>query len=636
MDINEKILYIDLGKKKSWTEPVLPELIRQYMGSRGINAYLLWKLVKPGIDPLGPDNPLIFGSGLLTGANAPMSGRTTVTCKGPATNVYLKANSGGAFGAELRYAGYLNLVVLGKAERPTYVFISDDEVEFRDASHLWGQDVRETNKLIRKELGDYELQTAAIGPAGENLVLFSSIMMSTYNAAGRGGVGAVMGSKNLKAIAVRGTGGLKFHDISGFLEAAEETRVALKEDSASGGTWLYGTSGSVLGLSEMYNLRTRNYQKAIPKDAYSVSGNYLVESGYLKRRVGCFSCIFGCHRYTELTDGEYAGTFCGGPELETIGMLGSGCDIWDLQPIIKGNELCNIYGLDTISTGALIQWAMECYERGLLTSEDVDGMDLSFGNPDAMIEMVRKIAYREGIGDLLAQGVRTAAKKVGGDSWKWATETKGLETSMVDLRRAKGYALAFAVNPRGCDHLHTEAFAEFGLTPESVEIIEKITGDAKYATPDIYDKRAEIVRWHEDTYAATDCLGFCAFSSTACFGVSPELMARLFEAATGMTMSEEDLMEAGRRIIALERCFNMREGLTRADDTIPWRFMNENTDDLGDEYGPLDAEKFEETLDEYYELHEWDVKTGIPKKETLEKLGLSYAADEMEKMGLFK
>ncbi|MGI9950751.1 aldehyde ferredoxin oxidoreductase family protein [Moorellaceae bacterium AZ2] len=626
------ILHVDLSRKTWWREPITKDLVLKYIGSRGINAYLLWKLVRPGTDPLGADNVLIFGPGLLTGTAAPSSGRTSVTTLSPATGWYLKVNGGGQWGAELKYAGIGNLVIHGRADAPVYIWIDDDNVEIRDASKLWGLDVRETDAAIKQEVGDEDIQTAVIGQAGERLVRFAAVMFSVYNAAARGGVGAVMGSKNLKAIAVRGQGMIAAAKPSRFHELVVLARQSLLSDSGAEGMRLYGTAGSLNGVNELRVFPSYNFQRSCVDDVYPLTGQCLTEEGYLKRRLGCFSCVIHCHRFTTVERGPFAGAYAGGPEYETLGALGAGCGVLDTEAVIKANELCNIFGLDTISTGAVIQWAMECYEKGVITREDLDGMELRWGNGAAVVEMVKKIAGREGFGDILAEGVKRAAERIGGDSYKWAVQAKGLEHSRVDTRNAKSYALAFAVNPRGADHLMTETFAEFGMSPEAREVIRKITGDEKFAVPYLTEKRAEIVRWHEDCYAVTDALGFCAFSSTALYGITPKLMADLFSAATGFDVTEDEIMLTGRRIVTLEKCFNVRLGATRKDDTLPWRIMHEPSPD-GPGVAVTPQEELDRMLDEYYTLHGWDVKTSWPTRETLESLSLGEVAEELEKMG---
>ena len=644
-----QILHVDLTNRKTWTEPVPEEWVRRFIGSRGVNAKILWHAVRPGIDPLGLENPLIFGTGTLSGTFAPTSGRTTVTCKSPTTGLYLKTNVGGHWGAELKFAGLDYLVVHGAAAGPVYLWIEDGKVEIRDARHLWGKDVRETTRLLHEETGDRSVQVAAIGQGGENLVYFAAVMVSVYNAAARGGAGAVMGSKKLKAVAVRGHGSIRVADKQEFYRSCH---VAIKnsyEDATAKFAHLYGTAGSVPMVNEARAFPSYNFRRGHIEGAEKIGGPYLAESKYLKRRLGCNACIFCCHRYCEIDDGPWAGCYTGGPEYETISALGTGCGNIDLEVVLKANELCNIYGLDTISTGNLIQWAMEGYEKKIFTEEELGGLTLEWGNGKAIVEMVRMIAYRQGLGNILAEGVKRAAARIGRGSEKWAIQAKGLEQSRVETRAAFGYALAFAVNPRGPDHLHTETIAEFGVRPGGRRLIKKITGDEKYANPRLIEKRAEIVRWHEDCFAATDSLGLCAFIDTSRFGVDPEQMADMFSAAIGGRVSEEELMKAGRRILTLEKCFNVREGTTRADDVLPWRLMNEPLESLArgadvpraleakgseNDFVPINSPAMlNRMLDEYYALHNWDRETSWPYRETLERLDLQEVIPELEQKG---
>jgi aldehyde:ferredoxin oxidoreductase len=643
-----KILHVDLSKRKTWTEPVPEEWIHKFIGSRGVNAKVLWDAMEPGTDPLGPANTLIFGTGTLGGTFAPTSGRTTITCKSPATHFYLKTNVGGHWGTELKFAGYDYLVVHGAATTPVYLWIDDQRVEIREARHLWGKDVRETTRLLHEEVGDSSIQVAVIGQGGENLVYFAAVMVSFYNAAARGGAGAVMGSKKLKAVAVRGHGGVKAADPKEFYRSCQ---VAIKnsyEDATAKFAHLYGTAGSVPMVNEARAFPSYNFRRGYIEGAEKIGGPYLAESKYLKRRLGCNACVFCCHRYCEIQEGKYAGCFTGGPEYETISALGAGCGSIDLEVVIKANELCNLYGLDTISAGNLIQWAMEGYEKKIFTPQQLEGLHLEWGNGEAIVEMVKSIAHRQGLGNILADGVKRAAEKIGRGSEKWAIQAKGLEQSRVETRAAFGYALAFAVNPRGPDHLHSETIAEFGTRPGGRRLIKKITGDEKYANPRLIEKRAEIVRWHEDCFAATDSLGLCAFINTSRFGVDPQQMADMFSAAIGKRVTEEELMRAGRRILTLEKCFNVREGATRADDALPWRLMNEPLESLArgqdvmkameekpiEDFRPINSPAMlNHMLDEYYDLHNWDKKTSWPYRETLEQLDLKEVIEELESRG---
>jgi aldehyde:ferredoxin oxidoreductase len=630
-----KILHVDLEKKKSWKEDLNQKQALEYVGGRGINARLLWDLIKkPGIDAFSPDNVLIFGTGMLTGTTAPSSGRTTITCKGAATNLYLKTNMGGHWGAELKFAGYDHVVFYHRSGKPVYLWVNDADVELRDAKHLWGLNVKETDEAIKRDNNEPDARVACIGPAGENLVRFASVMNSVYHAAGRGGAGAVMGSKNLKAIGVKGSGELKIADPDKFNEVALAARVDLSKDPEGIKLYKTGTAGGMEIINEIGAFPCYNFKIGKVEDVYPLSGECILEQGYLDRRVGCFGCTISCHRYSSVKSGPYAGTATGGPEYETVSALGGGTGIFDTGAVIKGGELCDIFGLDTISTGVTIQWAMESYERGVLGKEDTDGIELKFGNAQAMMEAIEKIAYRKGkLGDLLAEGTMRASRKIGKDSWKWAIyNSKGLEQSDVETRSAKGYALAFAVNPRGPDHLFTEVLAEFGGTPTRIALVKKLTGDEKWANAHLTEHRAELIRYHEDVYAITDSMGFCAFSSTAAYAVNPKNMAEMFTAATGMRVNEQEIMMIGRRILTLEKCFNVREGIDRKYDDLPWRLMNEPAQPSTGEVFMNSKEELDGMLDKYYDMQEWDKKTSWPYEKTLVKLGLKDVADGLGKM----
>ena len=628
-----KILHVDLGKERFWTEPLRQERAEKFLGARGINASYLWELLEPGTDPLGEKNVLIFGSGLLGGTVAPSSGRTTVTCKSPATNLYLKSSAGGHWGPELKFAGYDHLIIHGTAKRPVYLWIDDERVEVRDASKLWGNDIEHTEKLVREELGDERVELACIGPAGENKVRFSSIMLG-HCAAARGGTGAVMGCKQLKAVAIRGSLPIKVAEPDGFMKLTLKLHQALRSFPGRQGLMKYGTSVLVHFRNEQYLLPSKNFQEVHIEDAERISGEYLVDKGYLVNRSGCAVCGTACHRYTGVMDGKYAGTHSGGPEFETAASLGSGCGLTDTAALLKANELCNRYGLDTISTGSVIQWAMECYERGVITPQQTGGLELTWGNGDAVVGLIHRIASRDGIGAILAEGTKRAAEVVGHDSWKWAVQAKGLEQSRAETRVRKGYALAFAVNPRGPDHLHTQCYAEDGSSPEAKALIGKICGSEAYANHKLTEKRGEIVRFHEDWYATVDSLGICTFVTISRgYLILPNVLAELYRSATGRAMEEGELLRIGRRIINLEKAFNVREGATRKDDTLPWRTMNEPIPNGPYEGMTTSKDELDRMLDEYYELHGWNKENGCPTRKGLETLGLKEVADQLERLG---
>jgi aldehyde:ferredoxin oxidoreductase len=618
-----RVLHVDLSRGTHRVEELSEEMTRQFIGGRGIGAWLLWRATRAGGSALEPDNPLILSNGRLAGTPAPCSGRSTVTCRGASNDLYLKTSGGGSWGVELKWAGYDHLLITGASPEPVYLWIDDDRVEIREAGDLWGLEVLAANDRLRERLGDREIQLATIGPAGENRVRFAAIMFSYHHAAARGGAGAVMGSKKLKAIAVRGSGAVAPADPQRYYDLCTRLYRDMAHNRGVAGLGRYGTSGGVPASNEEYIFAAHNFKRGQFEGFESLSGQHLVSAGYLKGRIACFACPIACHRYTGVEQGPYAGVHGVGPEYETMSALGAGCGLADTEAVIRANQVCNEMGMDTISAGGVVQWAMECYERGVIDTSQADGLDLAWGNGEAVIGLLDRIARRQGIGDILAEGVRSAAEELGHDSYQWAVQVKGLEQSRVDTRAAKGYALAFAVNPRGADHLFAQPIAEFAESREAVEVIARVTGDASLANALLTEKRAEIVRWHEDAYAAVDSLGLCLFAVLNTYAVRPQDMVDLLALLTGVRLSQEELMRAGRRILTLERSFNAREGLTREDDVLPWRLMNEPIAE-GPFAGETNSrEELEGMKDEYYRLHGWDLKTGNPTESVLQELGLA-------------
>ncbi len=617
------IINVDLTRRKVWQEQVSAEDVADYIGGRGINAKLLYERVPKGMNPMDPRNLLIFGTGALNSTLAPCSGRMTITTKSPVTGLYLKSSSGGHLGAEMKRDGFDYLVIAGASETPVYLWIHDGEVEIRTAEHLWGCGTRETDSRLKEELDDRKVQTAVIGPAGENRVLCANINVSRYNFASRGGTGAVMGSKGLKAVAVRGHNKLSLEDEPEFLALCKQIRREIAEDPTATFLHMYGTSGFVQGLDAAGLMPSRNFSQAQIDGAERLSGQHVEEIGYLKGRKSCHACQVGCHRHVQFDSKTYGSVDDVGPELEAVMSLGSQCGSTETEAVLKANYLCNDFGMDVISVGHIIAWAMETCERGLINAKDLDGLDPVFGDTSSELELIRRIAFRDGwIGDLLADGIEHATETVGGESWKWAIQAKGLEQSACDTRVAKGYALAFALNPRGPDHLTTQIMAEFGMSEEAKALIKNITGDENLAIPNTKEKRAEIVLWHENLYAMNDCLGICTFVSSASFVVGFPYMAKLYALATGTDATEASLSEAGRRIVTLERMFNIREGYTRQKDILPYRMMNEPVSG-----GPMaghvtPVSELQEMLNEYFELNGWDPETGIPTSQSLERLRL--------------
>jgi len=428
-----------------------------------------------------------------------------------------------------------------------------------------------------------------------------------------------MGAKNLKAVAVRGSGKTEVHDAAGLRKEVKDVLDRI-EKSVKAKLYLeYGTAATIEAANEGYSLPVNNFQRNKLEGTHRVGGTYLVEKGYMTSGGACSACPMGCHKFHRVEGGTFEG-YSGGPEYETLAALGPGCGITDPEAVLKGNELCNDYGLDTISAGGVIQWLFESVERGVVPKDVEEGLDLSWGNGETMVQLIHRIARREGVGDLLAEGTKGAAEKVGGESWKWAVQVHGLEQSRVDTRVAKAYSLAFAVNPRGPDHLHAQPMAEYGRFPEARVLVKKLLGSDKYCDPIITEGKPELLRWHEDAFAITDSLGICSFATTSSYIVSMESLLKMMRAALGVDLSEKELLEIGRRTVVLERCFNLRENPERKDE-LPWRIMNEPISE-GPHKGHLNSDaELKGMLKRYYELQGYD-RAGRPTREGLSALGL--------------
>ncbi len=626
MALSRKIAYIDLTTREIKTSPIPIDMRNLYLGGRGLDMYLLYNHLEPGVDPLGPENVLTVSAGLLSGTLASASARTHIGAKSPLTGYIGSSNMGGFFAPELRWAGFDHLVIKGKADHPVYLWIHDGEIEIRDGTHLWGEDVPSTQELIREELGDPEVKSMCIGLAGENLVRFASVMTGIKNAAGRTGMGTVMGSKNLKAVAVRGTQDLKIS----FPEQAMEYNNDLIQHIAStkfakimqkwGTMFIYGITNTA-GL-----VRTRNFQLN-----QLVGGNIECEhiEKYTLGTAGCYGCIIHCRHKYLIRDGPYAGTYDEGPEYSSQGAFGMEVGCNNFETILIGNHLVNMYGMDTLETGSLIAWAMELYEKGILTDADTDGLKLTWGNDEAVLEMVSRIAKRDGLGDILAEGPIRAAEIIGKDSLKYCIQVKGMSNLHSDERPTPSMALGVATASRGSDHLRSRPALDLYQLPET--LLQKIYGGpSAYDGPltsdyTSYDGKARMVQWQEMMYQAIDSVGICKYHTIF---LSPNLIAfeelsKLIYYNTGLEFTPEDIWIISDRANTIERLFNLREGLTRKDDWLVDRYFDEPTlAGLPITRGKqLDREKFKQMIDEYYQLHGWDAD-GIPLPKTLEALGL--------------
>ena len=619
---NRKIAYIDLSSGKIAQKPIPKEMRTLYLGGRGIDMYLLYNHIQPKTDPLSPENVLLVGAGLLGGIPCLGSGRCDIAARSPLTGAVGDSNIGGFFGPELRFTGFDHLVITGRAEKPVYLWVSDGEIEVKDASHLWGKDTFETQTAIRSDQADEEIKSLVIGVAGENKVRFANVRTGMKNSAGRTGMGCVMGSKNLKAIAVRGTMNLEFANPDELLDCCKEmndmimsTRWARAQ--SRWGTMIIYSNTNTTGL-----IRTRNFQLNRLEEGQDLEPENI--DRYSIGTAGCYGCVVHCrHRYV-LREGPHAPLYGEGPEYTSLGAFGTMVDCKKMETVLVANHLVNKYGLDTLETGGLIAWAMELYEKGIIDDKVTDGLKLEWGNEEAMLEMIRKIALREGFGNTLADGFRPAIAKVGKGSDYYAIEVKGMSNLHSDERPTPSFALGIATATRGADHLRSRPAIDMYGLPE--DLLTEVYGAPVASDYTSYDGKSRMIWWQELLYAVTDSIGVCKFQTVFCAVHAPkwEEFSKLIRLATGMEFSKAQLMQMGERIYTLERMFNLREGFTRKDDNLPERYFKEPTPiGLPIAKGKkIDRERFEKMLDEYYELHNWD-KNGVPKKETLEKLGLN-------------
>jgi aldehyde:ferredoxin oxidoreductase len=585
-----KILEVDLSNEKITETKLDEKLAKDFIGGRGLGTKILYDRVGPDIKPLDPENLLIFATGPLTGTLAPTSGRHCVVTKSPLTGTVFSATSGGFWGAELKFAGYDAIIVSGQVKKPTYLLVNNGRAELKSANALWGKGTHATTDAICKEVGDDKVKVACIGQAGEKLVQIAAIINDKYRAAGRGGIGAVMGSKRLKAIAVRGKGRPKIANEADFNVHVRECQKLIKENPVTGtGLPTYGTAVLVNIINEHGILPTRNFQTGVFLTADKISGETMVET-ILVRNKACFGCPIACSRITKVEGAEHEG-----PEYETIGMLGSQCGVDDLEAITKANLLCNDFGLDTISMGNTIGCAMELSERGKLNGP-------KFGDEKSLLELIQKTAMRDGLGEKLAEGSARLAKECGMP--ELSMSVKGLELPAYDPRGVQGQGLAYATSNRGGCHLKA-----YMIAPEvlgSPTLMERFSTSGKPETVIIF----------QNLVATIDSLALCEFTS---FALDTVQYAKLLSTATGIEFTDEDVMTIGERIWNLERLYNLREGFSLNDDTLPKRLLEEPMPE-GPSKGRVNM--LSKMLPSYYSFRGWNSK-GEPTKEKLKELGLA-------------
>ncbi|MHA2268233.1 MAG: aldehyde ferredoxin oxidoreductase family protein [Promethearchaeota archaeon] len=616
-----KILRVNLTDGTISEEFPDDETLKLYLGGAGLATKYLIDETPKGIDPLGPENKLIFMTGPLTGTPSPSTGRYCVVAKSPLTGIWGEANSAGFWGRDLKRSGFDGIIFEGISSKPVYLVTEDGNAELKDASHLWGKNTSETTRLIKEDLGD-KFNVACIGIGGENLVKYAAVMNDcdkpNYGrAAGRCGMGTVMGSKNLKAIASRGNAKIQVAKPDEYKEEAKQRYDWVNQSLLKMTLEVFGTATMVDLVGAKGGLPTNNFQTGVFPNLDKINGTAINET-ILTGRKPCFACPIACGRVSEIKEGKFKGSG-EGPEYETLGALGTSCGVDNLEAITMAHFLCNEYGIDVISAGGSIAFAMECYEKGILTKEDTNGLEFNFGNADLLVDVISIISKREGIGDLIAEGSRIMAEKLGNDSIKFAMQVKGLELPAYDSRAAKISGLGFAVANRGGCHItgFIEGPAFLSMPFMIVENAE--VGDV--LTENVEDTKVN--KEFEDAFGVFDSIGGCKFMGMV---LSSEDWASLIEKLLGYPFSVEDFAKAGERLYNLARVYNVREGITRADDTLPARLLEEPMPE-----GPAKGQvvNLEPLLDAYYDYRGWDKETGKPTKEKLKELGLEWAIKEI-------
>lgn len=624
-----KILMVDLSNGTIDIEKPGEDIYRKYLGGSALGLYYLLKECPPKADPLGPDNVLVFTSGPTVGAPFPGNSRLNATAKSPLTGMVGDSQIGGYLPAELKFSGFDAIIIKGNSSKPVYLWINNGEAEIQDARHLWGKDSIETENIIKQEIGDPKTRILEIGPAGEKLSRISAIMHLGSRAFGRSGLGAVMGSKKLKAIAIRGTIKPSFADPKVFQSLSKYAAEQVKSNPTMQDLYLNGTNGSFEPMNASGGLPTRNYNEGQFEDADNLNASNITKT-ILKGRETCFACSVRCKRVVEVLKGPYpVDPRYGGAEYESVAALGSYCGVSNVAAVHLANQYCNSYGLDTISTGATIAFAMECYENGILTNEQTDGIELCFGNADALIAIIQKIGKREGLGDLLAEGSQRAAEAIGPKSFQFLTTAKGQELPAHMPHLKKSLSLIYAVNPFGADHESTEhdpSYEEGAGSPYKERMGQLGLHDApKFGS--FGPEKVRMTVYTQRFMSLLDTIPLCHF----CFAIwtmyDPNHVVDVVKAATGWDTNMFELMLIGERRINLLRAFNARDGITRDADTLPEKVFKPLQGQ-----GPLagtaiDREEWQQALNLYYQMSGWDAITGNPTRSKYEELGLSWIAD---------
>ncbi len=612
-----KILRVNLNTEKISFETLEETLYRRYFGGRGLISYILLNELEPKTDPLGPENKLIFACGPVTGAPVSGSGRNSVGAKSPLTGAYGEAEAGGYWGAELKRAGFDAIIVEGKASNPAYLWIHDQNVELRDASRLWGLEINKSQKTIRSELDDKTVKVAQIGPGGEKLVRYASVVNDMNHVAGRCGMGAVMGSKNLKAVAVKGSASLPVRNPKKLAKLAKW--MAQNVDRVARALHTYGTGVEMDVMEEVGNLPVRNFRDGDFPEVDSISAEAVKDTVGVGMGT-CFACVVACKKEVKVNEPWTVNPEYGGPEYETLASFGSNCGVSDLKAVCKANELCQRYSIDTISTGSSISFAMECFEHGLLTKEDTDGIDLSFGNAESMIKMVEMIGEKRGLGALLAEGTKRAAERIGKGAEEFAVHVKGQEVPMHDPRLKRGEALGYAVSPTGADHIHN--IHDTFLYPQLPKIYHSLGILEAVPVEDFGPKKVRLYKYVSEWRALNNFLVMCLFTPW-----SVKQKVEIVRSVTGWNTTAFELMKVVERGNTLARIFNLREGFTEKDDWLPPRFFKPRTSGALNKTS-VNHEDLQRAKLLYYGMMGW-TEQGVPKQSKLEELDIAWVANKI-------
>ena len=612
-----KILRINLSKEKTSIEPLEEIFYRRYFGGRGLISYILLNELAPKIDPLGPENKLIFACGPVTGAPVSGSGRNSVGAKSPLTGAYGEAEAGGYWGAELKRAGFDAIIVEGKASNPVYLRIQDNTVEIIEASHLWGLEIKKAQETLRKDLGDKTVKVAQIGPGGEKLVRYASVVNDLNHVAGRCGMGAVMGSKNLKAVAVKGNANVPVRKPKRLKKLAQW--MVKNVDNVAHTLHTYGTGAEMDAGEEIGNLPINNFRDGEFLEVDSISAETLKNTVSVGMGT-CFACAVACKKEVKITKPWIVDPEYGGPEYESLASLGSNCGISDLKAVCKANELCQKYAIDTISTGVTISFAMECFENGLLNKKDTGDIDLNFGNAESMLTMIELIGEKQGLGKLLAEGTKRASEKIGNGAKQFAVHVKGQEVPMHDPRLKRGEALGYAISPTGADHVHnihdTFLYPKLPNSYNSLGVLEAVPVE------DFGPKKVRLYKIVGEWRTLNNFLVMCLFTPWSVIQ-----KVEIIRCVTGWNTTAFELMNVVERGNTLARIFNLREGFTEKDDWLPPRFFLPKTSGALSQtsVNPKDLQKAKLL---YYDMMGW-TEQGIPKQSALDQLDIGWAGDKI-------